>query len=199
MGLSVTPGSKVCELAMRAEDSVQSVATAVAGLRRIGLAPVLVGQRPTLGKRVVRAGRSALHWLAQQGVPPDRLQAAMEAFAADDPKPDHNATIGAPTEASLSDTAIQRRWLAAQANEALRLLGAGMALRPADVDHLLVSTHGFPRWRGGPMHQADRRGLLVLRHDLRAWAATDAFWTPAPLLDRLVGEGLRLADLDRRL
>jgi hypothetical protein len=48
------------------------------------------------------------------------------------------------------------------------------------------------------MHLADRQGLMALRADLRRWAADDPLWAPAPYLDRLIREGLRLEDLDRR-
>jgi hypothetical protein len=46
------------------------------------------------------------------------------------------------------------------------------------------------------MHQADRRGLMVLRRDLRAWGAEAALWSPAPLIDRLIRDGQSLAVLD---
>jgi hypothetical protein len=46
------------------------------------------------------------------------------------------------------------------------------------------------------MHQADRRGLMVLRHDLRIWAGDGPLWTPAPLIDRLIRDGRTLASLD---
>jgi hypothetical protein len=40
------------------------------------------------------------------------------------------------------------------------------------------------------MHQADRRGLMVLRRDLRVWSAESAdLWAPAPLFDSLIAEG----------
>ncbi|NJM84526.1 MAG: hypothetical protein HC844_20615 [Tabrizicola sp.] len=45
------------------------------------------------------------------------------------------------------------------------------------------------------MHQADRRGVMVLRRDLRDWARDDPFWTPAPMIDRLIAEGRSLAAL----
>jgi 3-hydroxyacyl-CoA dehydrogenase len=56
---------------------------------------------------------------------------------------------------------------------------------------------GFPRWHCGPMHHAGTRGLMVLRRDLRSYAADDpALWAPQPLIDRLIAEGRRLSDLD---
>jgi 3-hydroxyacyl-CoA dehydrogenase len=84
---------------------------------------------------------------------------------------------------------IRRRCLAAMANEGARLVGEGIALRPSDVDVVMLNGYGFPRHLGGPMRWADETGLLLLRDDLRRWAAEDAFWTPAPLWDRLIREG----------
>jgi 3-hydroxyacyl-CoA dehydrogenase len=119
---------------------------------------------------------------------------ALAAFGAALPgavPPDRDTSLHPMPEAE-----VQNRWLAALANEGLKLIEAGIARRPSDIDHLLVAGHQFPRWRGGPMHQADQRGLMVLRRDLRLWAAEDAFWTPARVLDLLIAEGRRLPALD---
>lgn len=88
--------------------------------------------------------------------------------------------------------------LGAMANAGLRSLGEGAAIRPGDLDMAAISGLGLPRWSGGPMFWAARRGLLVLREDLRRWADRDPdIWTPAPLLDEMLREGVTLADLDR--
>jgi len=51
------------------------------------------------------------------------------------------------------------------------------------------------RWTGGPMHQADQRGLMVVRRDLRVWAAdAPRLYAPSPLFDRWIGDGRRAAD-----
>ena len=47
------------------------------------------------------------------------------------------------------------------------------------------------------MHQASLRGLMVLRAEMHAWMEEDAFWLPCPLIDRMIGEGRRIAELDR--
>lgn len=92
---------------------------------------------------------------------------------------------------------IRRRCLAAMANEGARLLAAGVALRPSDIDVAMVAGHGFPRWEGGPMFWAARRGLIVLRADLRNYAEqSPEFWQVAPLIDDLIRDGRSLADLD---
>lgn len=44
-------------------------------------------------------------------------------------------------------------------NEATRILEERVALRAADIDLVKIHGYGFPRWRGGPMHYAQARGL----------------------------------------
>ncbi len=98
---------------------------------------------------------------------------------------------------AMAEDEVLRRWLGAMANAGFALLDARVARRPSDVDLALFMGQGFPRWHCGPMHHAATRGLMVLRRDLRGFAAEDAaLWTPHPLLDRLIAEGRRLADLD---
>jgi 3-hydroxyacyl-CoA dehydrogenase len=92
---------------------------------------------------------------------------------------------------------LRMRCLAALANEGARLLGEGIAQRPSDIDAVWLTGYGFPRWEGGPMHWADRQGLVPLRDALRGWEAeAPGFWTPAPILDDLIRSGRRLADLN---
>jgi 3-hydroxyacyl-CoA dehydrogenase len=169
------------------------IAVAVAGLRQMGWRPLLVGRRPGLGLRVMRAGQAALEGLVRRGVAPRAIAAALAGYGARAPA---LAAAGTATALVLPADEIVARWLAAQANEGLRTLDQGLARRPSDIDLALVLGHGFPRWQGGPMHQADRRGLMALRRDLRLWAEADPGYAPAPLLDRLIRDGLRLADLD---
>ena len=88
--------------------------------------------------------------------------------------------------------------LAALANQGARLLEEEVARRPGDIDAVAIAAGLLPRWQGGPMFQADRRGLMVLRADLRRRAeAAPALFTPAPLLDRLISEGRCFADMNR--
>jgi 3-hydroxyacyl-CoA dehydrogenase len=61
----------------------------------------------------------------------------------------------------------------------------------------MVAGGAFPRWEGGPMFWAARRGLLVLRADIRRWGETaPAQWQVAPLIDALIRNGRSFADLD---
>ncbi|WP_155947123.1 enoyl-CoA hydratase-related protein [Pseudorhodobacter ferrugineus] len=87
--------------------------------------------------------------------------------------------------------------MAALANAGLRMIGDETALRPSDIDVAMIVGVGFPRWGGGPMLWAERRGLMVLRDDLNRMAEDDPdIWTPAPLLDDLIRQGISLGDLN---
>lgn len=87
--------------------------------------------------------------------------------------------------------------MAALANTGLRMIGDAVALRPSDIDVAMTMGAGFPRWGGGPMLWAERRGLMVLRDDLNRLAEDDPdIWTPAPLLGDLIRQDISLADLN---
>lgn len=202
MGLVIAPSARASELSILTEEAPDAISTAVAGLRRIGLPPVLVGLSPVLGQRVARAGEAAMAHLLTHGLSATEVAAALQPFGSLLPRSlmAGSGVTGSKPPAgpalTLTKREIRNRWLGAMANEALRLLDQGIARRPSDVDHAMIAGHGFPRWRGGPMHQADLRGLLVLRHDLRLWADDNPIWSPAPLLDRLIQDGIALSVLD---
>ncbi len=104
----------------------------------------------------------------------------------------HRESIGV-TPRKLSDDEIVHRLVFALTNEGAKILEEGIALRASDIDMIYLTGYGFPLWRGGPMLYADQYGLynVVNRmHDFARSARGDAsFWTPAPLLARLVAEG----------
>ncbi|MEM1176082.1 MAG: 3-hydroxyacyl-CoA dehydrogenase NAD-binding domain-containing protein [Pseudomonadota bacterium] len=96
----------------------------------------------------------------------------------------------------LSDTEIRERLLFALINEGMNILDEGIAQRPGDIDVVYVYGYGFPAYRGGPMFYADTIGLPVVLERIRNFAeslGTDN-WTPSPLLQRLVDEGVSLKD-----
>lgn len=194
MGLALSPAGRVCEVTLPPDSLPLARATALSGLRRMGLAPVLVSHRPVISARMADAGRTALAWMVARGVPRRMIASALDEFGVGLPDP---VSIEAPTILrAMPAVEILNRWLSALANEGARLLDEGIARRPSDIDYLMVAGYHFPRRRGGPMHQADRRGLMVLRHDLRTWGAEAALWSPAPLVDRLIRDGRSLAALD---
>ncbi len=104
----------------------------------------------------------------------------------------HRASIGA-TPRKLSDDEIVHRLVFALVNEGAKILEEGIALRASDIDMIYLTGYGFPLWRGGPMLYADQYGLYNVVNRMRDFAASArgdaAFWTPAPLLERLAAEG----------
>jgi 3-hydroxyacyl-CoA dehydrogenase len=95
----------------------------------------------------------------------------------------------------IDDDEITGRLSHALINEGARILEEGIASRPSDIDIVYINGYGFPAWRGGPMFLADSLGLETVVARLRQYetATGDRFWEPAPLLERLAGEGATLA------
>jgi 3-hydroxyacyl-CoA dehydrogenase len=81
---------------------------------------------------------------------------------------------------AVTDEEIVQRLLLALGLEGQRLLAEGIALRASDVDLVYLSGYGFPRWRGGPMHQLAKwapDALLEVRQRYGADANDDQlFW-----------------------
>ncbi|MCW1919337.1 enoyl-CoA hydratase-related protein [Rhodobacter sp. KR11] len=126
---------------------------------RLALEAAVEALAPVLGETVVRQALAA----AGIGEPPLG------------PMPPQGATV-------------VRAALAALAAESARMLHDGRARRPADIDAIAVLSGLMPRWLGGPLHQADRRGALVLRADLRKLGAAPVFGV-SPWIDRLIAQG----------
>ncbi len=98
---------------------------------------------------------------------------------------------------TFDDSEIQRRIRAAIVNEGCKVLDEGIAVRPLDIDIVFANGYGFPRWRGGPMFDADHIGLPQILADLEELSAEDEFfWEPSSLLRRLVATETRFADLN---
>ena len=96
---------------------------------------------------------------------------------------------------AFSPAEIVARSIDALANEGARTIANGTARSASDIDVAMVLGAGFPRWKGGPMFAADLGGLVGLRKRLQGRVPEAAeFWTPAPLIERLVREGRRFGD-----
>ena len=201
----------MAEVALTPAVAAGTVATGFGVLRKLGLRPVLTatqGRSPGIGVRVAAAGRRAAQVLIEAGVPfaqaaratapflrlPAGLATGLPAGLATGRA--DGLAHGQGTLLAIQDAAIVDRVLAAMANEGARLLSEGVALRASDIDVLMVGGSGFARTLGGPMHQADRRGIMVVRRNLRIWALEDAIWTPDPLFDVLIAEAQNFASLD---
>jgi 3-hydroxyacyl-CoA dehydrogenase len=90
----------------------------------------------------------------------------------------------------VSDDEILARITTALANEGARVLEDGKAIRASDIDVIYCHGFGFPRHRGGPMFYADTIGLPTVLHRVKSYRERFGdYWTPAPLLERLVSDG----------
>ena len=91
---------------------------------------------------------------------------------------------------AASDEAIIARITTALANEGARVLQDGFATRAGDIDIIYAYGFGFPRHTGGPMFYAETIGLDTVLARVKEYRARFGdYWEPAPLLERLVGEG----------
>src|SRR6266705_182535 len=101
------------------------------------------------------------------------------------------ATSMGITRRFVSDEEILQRLLYPMVNEGAKILHEKIAIRASDIDVIWVYGYGWPVYRGGPMFWADSLGLRALRDRMLEFKkqSGDEFWSPAPLLDRLAGEG----------
>jgi len=89
---------------------------------------------------------------------------------------------------------IVARYMAAMVMEGARVLEDGIALRPIDVDAILVFGYGFPRFRGGPMHYCDTEGAATLVARIDAYAKEDpVFWRVPDTLRKMAKTGATFA------
>jgi len=100
------------------------------------------------------------------------------------------------TRRPISDEEILQRLLYPMVNEGAKILEEKIAIRASDIDVIWVYGYGWPVYRGGPMFWADSIGLKALRDKLLEFQKKtgDAFWTPAPLLNRLADAGKGFLD-----
>jgi len=71
---------------------------------------------------------------------------------------------------SLAAPDIQRRALAAMLNEAACIVAESVALRPSDIDVVMVNGYGFPRWTGGLVHWARQQAPEAFADDCAQFA-----------------------------
>ena len=92
---------------------------------------------------------------------------------------------------------IVDRLTLALANEGARILEEGIAQRASDIDVVYCHGYGFPRFRGGPMHAAEARGLQSVADRIERFQQTldPENWVLAPLLKRLSSNGGSLKDV----
>lgn len=185
MGLSLVmqgQGPVLAELALAGETPPARVAQAVAFGRRLGWNVVAVGPGGPVAVVLATALADAVAHLEARGVP---RAVIAQGLALAGIAGEGRAGMPGPVE-----EAVARRCLSALANAGARMVEGGTVREAAVVDVVAVAAGIVARWTGGPMHWADRRGLIVLRRDLKVWAEeAPGLFAPAPILDRLISEG----------
>jgi 3-hydroxyacyl-CoA dehydrogenase len=94
------------------------------------------------------------------------------------------------TPRTILDQEILERQLYPMINEGAKILEEGKASRASDIDIVWLYGYGFPAWRGGPMFYADSIGLDTLLAGVKKYG-----WKPSALLEKLVAEKKKFADL----
>lgn len=98
---------------------------------------------------------------------------------------------------NFSDTEIVSRYTTAMIMEAAQIVEDGIALRPIDVDAVLLFGYGFPRHQGGPLHLADQIGIEAVIDRLETLAKEDdQFWRVPKLLRQMAKDSRVFADLN---
>lgn len=178
---SLTLFDRLAEIAAQGA-APDHVARAVGFARAMGWVPVVTGQSAggTVALRLATALAEAVAWVEAQGIPRGDVAQSLAA----------QGIAGEGTGRAGAEDETARRCIAALANEGARLIADGVAPTAAHVDAAAMAAGLMARWTGGPMHQANARGLMVLRRDLRLWADQNpALWSPAPLIDAAIAEG----------
>lgn len=102
----------------------------------------------------------------------------------------HSKEVGIERR-EIGDQEIIERAIYSMINEGAKILEEGIAARPLDIDIVWIYGYGFPRYRGGPMFYADLVGLNKIYEAILKYreAVGPEYWTPSPLLEKLVKEG----------
>ncbi len=187
VGLSlVAQVDPLAEMVLEGGASPARAAQAVAMGRRLGWSVVPVGAGGPVAVVLATALADTVTFLEGRGVPRPVIAQALALAGI--------AGEGQAGTARSAEEAVARRCFGALANAGARLIEAGTARDGDTVDAVAIAAGIVARWTGGPMHQADQRGLIVLRRDLRLWAhEAPGLFTPAPLFDRLIAEGRGIA------
>ncbi|MEC8148349.1 MAG: 3-hydroxyacyl-CoA dehydrogenase NAD-binding domain-containing protein [Pseudomonadota bacterium] len=84
----------------------------------------------------------------------------------------------------IDDNEIIERLLYSMINEGAHILGEGIASKASDIDVVFVHGYGMGRYRGGPMHFANSKGIDNVIKTIQKYQKRygDKYWKPAPLI-----------------
>ena len=138
------------------------------------------------GDRLMRQYVAEAQHLVDNGITPTQIDRALTNFGMAAGVPTAHASVERSNARVIADDEIVERLVYRMVNEGARTLEEGIVVCASDIDATLVSQHGFPRWRGGPMFYADRVGLpIVLDRIDRFHRQHGERWQPAILFVEL--------------
>jgi 3-hydroxyacyl-CoA dehydrogenase len=183
VALALVPQAEpLAEMVLEGASTPARAAQAVAFGRRLGWSVVPVGPGGPVAVVLATALAETVGFLEGRGVPRATIAQALALAGI--------AGEGRAGVAKPAEEAVARRCFGALANAGARLIEAGTARDGDTVDAVAIAAGIVARWTGGPMHQADQRGLMVMRRDLRLWAhEAPGLFAPSPLFDRLISDG----------
>jgi 3-hydroxyacyl-CoA dehydrogenase len=156
---------------------------------KFGIATYDLARGGFVETQIKDAVSQAINYLQRQGHARDVIIAALASWGVG---VDANVALPAPPPKSKE---ILSGIQLAMINRGALLLSEARIPRAPDYDAMVVQAGLFPRWLGGPLYSADRRGLMVVRAELRKLAASapDLF-TPDPSFDALIAKGRLFID-----
>ena len=103
------------------------------------------------------------------------------------------------SQRKISDQEILERCLYCLINEGAEILNEGIAQRASDIDVIYVYGYGFPPHEGGPLHYADKVGLMtiyqtILKYREQLGDYGHRWFTASPLLQKMAEEGRSFSD-----
>jgi 3-hydroxyacyl-CoA dehydrogenase len=188
LGMAMGPG-RMLDMA-----GIDVAARVVAELERDGALPPDPGYRAVsraladAGRLGQKSGAGFYDYDGRETLPSAAVTALCETLA---------ARFGIARRDRISDVEVLERLLLPLINEGCRILRDGIAYRAGDIDIVWTAGYGFPDYRGGPMFMADQIGLAHIAARLAHYGVERGnafgYWTPAPLLLELAGDGRKLS------
>jgi 3-hydroxyacyl-CoA dehydrogenase len=199
---------------VRCEETAADVLTTVMRLaRRLKKVPVVSRARAGfISNRMLAQYLEQARLLVEEGASPQSVDAAIENFGfvrgpfrASDTERTHIEDLLRRARGveprRVEEGEIVDRLVLALVNEGARILEERTAERASDIDLVSVTSHGFPKWRGGPLFHADLIGLDRIVKRMTEFEqnprANPEFWQTPFLLQRLAADGKTFRSLDR--
>jgi 3-hydroxyacyl-CoA dehydrogenase len=180
ISLPEVPEAQTDSVGIDAQDAALAMALALA--RHLGWRLQLAGSAGFMAPRLAGALQSATQHLIDAGHQRVEISAGLASIGL------RAGQARLRPAKSAQASALGQSMMAALANEAARLMQDGVALSVEEVDAAALSAGLMPRWLGGPLYQAQARGLILSRADLARLGGTGRL-VACEVFDRMISEG----------